>query len=59
MASAEAKMEAEKFRLRILNVALATKVGSEGDLKAATEDMINGIAQSLDAFVHARATPGT
>jgi ribosome-associated translation inhibitor RaiA len=46
-----AKHEAEKFRLHILNVALAAK-GSPGDLRKATDMLIEEIAKSLDKFAN-------
>lgn len=50
MSTEIARAEAEKFRVHILNVALAASAGKQGDLREATEMLIGGIAQSLDRF---------
>jgi hypothetical protein len=47
--SERARREAERFRLHALNVALATN-GRPGDLRDATDMLIEEIAKSLDRF---------
>lgn len=43
-----ARLEAEKFRIHILNVALAARNGRDGDLRDAVEMFIAAIADSFD-----------
>jgi hypothetical protein len=50
MATTAARAEAEKMRIHLLNIALATCNRKDGDLREATEFAIAEFARMLDRF---------